>query len=249
MLSKIKDTAAVALYSAAGKILEALLIIPLACIFIYLPVIAKEFLANNRHTLKQLVPKIIRALMIIVIPLSLGIAYFAKPIIITLYGEQYHGSAIALQILILAFLLFSTDMIFGMLCKAGGFQKIDLFILIVNTIVNITLNLILIPPFGYIGASVATVVSICVSLISHYIFVKRKIVNTIWLPTIIRPLVAAFSTLLLLHPFDSEIHFLTHVIMFGSGYVLILFLIKGISAHEIKSLFRGGILKGMSVDS
>jgi O-antigen/teichoic acid export membrane protein len=238
MLSKIKDTDAVAAYAAAGKIMEALLIIPMAFLFIYLPIFAKELRANHKYVAEELYFKIIRALLIIVVPLALGITYFAEPVIRSFYGDQYYGSVIALQILMLAFFVLSMDIILGMLCKAGGFQKIDLYVVIINVLINIFLNLILIPPYGYVGASLSTVISICISLSLHHIFVNKNVIHAAWWRDLGKPFVTTFLALLLLHPLSQKLHFVTHAMLFGIGYVFILVLIKGISIHEIKSLMK-----------
>lgn len=238
MLSKLRGVASVAMYSTATKIMETLLIVPLASMFIYLPVIAKEFAKNSKHSVEQQLLKITRALFIVVLPLGLGMAYFAKPVIITLYGEQYVESFITLQILMIAFLVLSIDIILGMICKAGGYQKMDLLTLIANTSANIILNIILIPPLGYIGASVATVLSICLSLSLHHIIVKKSLIQLHWFKTLGKPLMATLFALLLLHLLENKINFIAHAMLFVVGYGLILILIKGISADEIKSLFK-----------
>jgi O-antigen/teichoic acid export membrane protein len=249
MLSKIRDTVSVAIYIAAAKIMDALFIIPLAFVFIYLPVLAWEFQTNNKQSASQLLHKITRSLFLIVIPLGLGVAYFAESIVLTMYGEQYIGSTVVLQILMVTFLVLSTDMILGMLCKSSGFQKMDLLVLIVNTVSNILLNLVLIPPLGYIGASIATVVSICISLVLHYSFVTRNIIQLTWLKFFGKPFLAAILALLVLHPLSNILHFATHLILFAIGYGFFLFLTKGISVIEVKSLFKSFELFRVKADS
>ena len=86
-------------------------------------------------------------------------ASFAHPLIILLYGEEYQAAGI-----ILAIHTWSNIFIFWHQINMDwlvneGLLKFPLFRQIMGAIANISLNFILIPKYGGVGAAIATVIS------------------------------------------------------------------------------------------
>jgi O-antigen/teichoic acid export membrane protein len=92
-------------------------------------------------------------------PLGVGITLLSQNIILLIYGKQYENSIIALQILIwsgiFTFLYTAYAQLLLSIGKQTTLTKITGFCMILNVL----LNLLLIPKFSYIGASFVTVVT------------------------------------------------------------------------------------------
>jgi len=93
------------------------------------------------------------------IPMGIGTTMMAREIIIYIYGADYVNSIIALQILIWTSVLTFAGTAFIKVIESINKQFIITDVSIKCVIVNVFLNIVLIPTYSYIGASIATVVT------------------------------------------------------------------------------------------
>ncbi len=103
--------------------------------------------------------------------------FMADNIITILYGNNYYRAISPLKIYAMTSLLVCTNMIFGNPLLAWGKQKEYLFVVGAGGISNIILNIVLIPQFSYIGASLATLfseVSVFVALCFVFLFIIKN---------------------------------------------------------------------------
>ena len=96
---------------------------------------------------------------IIAIPMGVGTTLLANKIILLIFGSQYTPSVVALQILIWSSVIIFLSGAFTILVQTSNKQMVVTQITAVNVVLNVVLNLILIPHFSYIAASVVTVVT------------------------------------------------------------------------------------------
>ncbi len=104
--------------------------------------------------------------------------YFMAEIMITiLYSNNYNTAVSPLKIYAMTSLIVCTNMIFGNPLLAWGKQKEYLFVVGAGGLSNIILNIVLIPQFSYIGASLATLfseVSVFVALCFVFLFIIKN---------------------------------------------------------------------------
>jgi len=86
-------------------------------------------------------------LMALSIPLALACVLFRKPIMDTLYVHHAAESSVVLAILMVSFIFISLSYIFGTLLTANGSLKQLNIISFIGVVLNLTLNLFLIPSF------------------------------------------------------------------------------------------------------
>jgi O-antigen/teichoic acid export membrane protein len=113
-------------------------------------------------------------------------AYFAAPDLMNLlYDNHSASSASVLQALLFSSLAFGTTFVFGTLLTAKGDLKLLNKVAFVGFILNVILNLILIPFYGAIGAAVATVITqSSAALVQMFLCFKNLKLNygpTFWL--------------------------------------------------------------------
>lgn len=141
-------------YGAAYKPIEALLFIPMTFLSIVFPVLSIYHRERSTELLDA-VSRFYKALLLMGWPMSVGICVLAPSLnqVLGLYGPSHS----ALQILALALgFAFVNNAFIGAL-NASDRQSSFTWAAAWSLVANIGLNLALIPTFGYLGASWATV--------------------------------------------------------------------------------------------
>ena len=162
------------LYGAAYRILDQAQFIPISVMTTLFPLIASAYPAD--------VPRVRRLLQIAAEYLSMGslgaLAFTiaaAKPIMVLLFGASFAAAAPALPVLMAAFVLISFGYLFGYLVVVVEIQKWFVLFALIAVFVNVGLNLLLIPPFGFQAAAWITVVTELVVLSLTARLVMRRL--------------------------------------------------------------------------
>lgn len=113
----------------------------------------------------------------IALPLLVFVAVFAEPIVAALYGDAYRDAALLLQI-------FAAFAIGGQLLGGGshttcftamGTPRRALRARAVTGVVNVTLNCILIPLYGALGAVIGTGLCGVLTVLYEYVLIRRDL--------------------------------------------------------------------------
>ena len=112
-------------------------------------------------------------MVLIIIPISVYIFYYSRPIIDLIYNNQYSLASSSIQILIWTVSFLFINGAASILLNAISKERIVTKIYIVAAVFNIIVNLIFIPSFGYDGAAMATVLSeILITFLTLYYILK-----------------------------------------------------------------------------
>ena len=158
IIRQLLDERAVGLYSAAIKLSEIWYFIPgIICVSLFPAII------NSKKTDQKLYYSRLKRLYMLVLVLSLIIAIIvsalAKPIVYLLFGIDYIESISVLRIYAWSTIGFFLGMVSSYYLLAENYMKIYFFSSFFVAVLNIVLNILLIPRFGINGAAIATVVS------------------------------------------------------------------------------------------
>lgn len=150
----------VGLYSAATKIYNIVKMMISAAMVVTIPRLSALAGEKRKNEYNFLLNKIISLIGIIVIPCTAGLFMLSKQAILIACGAEYMESYTALRILSVTMLISSFSYIFssGVLIPNKKDKKFFI-ITIVSAIVNIGLNIIVIPVTGYTGAAITTLIS------------------------------------------------------------------------------------------
>lgn len=172
MLSFFKGDEIVGYYSLAYRLLEPFLIIPTIVLTASFPVLSRLYV-SSKISFEKLTHKLLDFLLLLSIPIATIITIFAKEIMLLLYGEAFINSAIALQILIWSIVLIFSSQVFVNRIIVIKKQKLIALMSGISVLINIGFNLILIPKYSYIGASIATLITeLFVFLFLFYFTIK-----------------------------------------------------------------------------
>jgi O-antigen/teichoic acid export membrane protein len=156
MLSLLKDVDDVGIYGAAYRFLEQALFFPGLFMAAVYPILA-ALIANRDPGLQLAIDKSLTFLLATAIPLAAGSFVLAPDIIRLLAGEDFADSVEPMRILAFAVVFAFTTTLFSSLLVLVARQRQLLVLVIAAFVLNVVLNLILIPPFSYNGAASASV--------------------------------------------------------------------------------------------
>ncbi len=232
MLSLIKGDAPVGWYNAGHKLVEAIKIIPSMFILAIFPVMA-GFHKTSVENLKAVFRRSVQYMYLLALPIATGTTILSYRIIPLFWGPGFSQAVPVLQILIWAGALAFLSGVAGWSLYAMDKQKIPMYICMAGVVINIVLNLILIPKFSYIGASIAILVAEFVVTFLALFFVFRNLKVNPFPSQIFKIIIASLAmgtVTWLMKDFNMVPIVLTSVIF----YFGILLGIKGISLEDIK---------------
>ncbi len=242
MLSKISGDSAVAYYNVAMKIPFALQFIPASLSAAVFPAFSFHY-ANNKEQLRITFEKISKFTALIAMPISFGVFFVAPKVIDVFYGIKYQPSVLPLQILMLGLYFVFINFIFGALLNATDRQVTNTKLIFSVMVINVVLNLIFIPIFGFVGSAVVFFCTHAVLAVLSF-GVIRKIVNFSWKSFFIplgKSFVGAIFMVFLLLLF-KDLALWWQIILGAVFYVGLLFLLKTITVKELTD-FRNSIFK------
>lgn len=172
ILSKLKTIETVGFYNAAYKFVEFLMFIPTSLLMAYFPQMSKQA-KSSKSKLRKNYLKIISLLLIIIMPIAIFLTFWGNHVILILFGRVFLPSGAALKILIWAVVIMFINAPFGNILYNS--DKILRYIpyQILLTLINITLNLILIPKLSFLGAAYTTLITEIIALAIQLCFIKQ----------------------------------------------------------------------------
>jgi O-antigen/teichoic acid export membrane protein len=235
MLSFMQGDQAVGLYNAAYRIVLLLLFIPTVVNIAIFPIMSRLY-ESSTNSLKLIVEKYFKYMILIGLPIGVGITLLANQIIILIFGQAFIESAPALQILIWATVFTFGNAAFVQLLQSTNRQILLTKITFIGMIVNIILNLILIPKFSFIAASFNTLITeflilamvLIVAMRIGYVSNGKKLINDS-----IKIIISSLIMGLFIWIF-KDLNLFLLILMATALYLFVLFVLKGIDNEDIK---------------
>ncbi|MCZ4242958.1 flippase [Pedobacter punctiformis] len=162
IMLKSVGSKAVGIYSAAANLSEAWYFIPVAIVTSVFPALVNARKTDYDRYIKRL-GNLYDLLTFICLPVAIIISFTANLIIHILYSNRYEGAGAMLSIHIWSGIFVFLGSASSQYLIAEGYTKISFYRTAAGAIVNILLNLWLIPKYAGIGASIATLVACFVS--------------------------------------------------------------------------------------
>ncbi|WP_034257017.1 flippase [Adhaeribacter aquaticus] len=158
MLGSLINNNEVGIFSAAVRLSEAWWFVPSIITSSILPVLIKEKEISNEGYLNKL-KQSFRIMAYLGVLTAIIVTFFSSFIINLLYGKEFEGAGVILSVhtwtSVFVFLGFAS----GNWFVVENLQKYVFFRTLAGAIINVTLNLLLIPRYGGLGAAIATLFS------------------------------------------------------------------------------------------
>ncbi len=229
----------VGIYTPALVIAQLLTFMGAAFSYIFLPVVSEFFANKNMEGLESLYKSTSKWMVLTVLPLLLFILLFPSDILRLLYGSSYSHGYQALTILSIGIsmnILLGTT---GNVLVGGGYTKLNLAGEVIAAMSNITLNIIMIPAYGIIGAAAATGASYLIRNSVFLFFLYRKlrihpykrnylyILTSGALSAIVVFILKSYS------PFSWRMTMMASGIILGVIYLLLVLVSRGIDQNDL----------------
>lgn len=189
MLGSMVSSSELGLYSAASRLSEIWYVLPTALATAVFPKIVNKIQEDSDNYNKFLLTLYSIALIasiFIAIPISLTSDF----IINLLYGKHFLGSGYILSIHIWACPAMFLGAIYAKVLIAEDLMKLSLFRDIFGSVINVVLNLYLIPFYGGVGAAIATVISYSAStFITPFLFRQTRTSGILMISSIVSPII------------------------------------------------------------
>jgi O-antigen/teichoic acid export membrane protein len=179
------------LYSAAYKPVTVMLAMPTTYFIGLFPALSRAH-AQNRESFREIATRSFGLAALGAVPIGIGAFFLAAPIINFLFGPAYASAATVLQILSWSAVLVILRGTFRQSLTAAGKAGLDLRCAGASVLLNVILNLLLIPRYGIIGAAVATLISEVLWFSLAYYYFTRHISRLKLVQLLLQPIMAAF---------------------------------------------------------
>ena len=163
LLGYFKSAIEVGIYNAAVPIAALLLASQEIFMQLFYPLITKEYSIKNFRLIGELSKQVSKWMFIINLPLFLIMLIFPGVLINFLFGKEYLLASNALRILSLGVFISSISGISIAILNTAGKSKLMLTNIAFFSILNVILNILLIPNYGLNGAAIATTISVILS--------------------------------------------------------------------------------------
>ena len=221
-------------YNAAYRIIGAALIPGIVVATSLTPVLNIAY-KESREKLSKIYKNFMEVMFFLSVPILVGGIVLAPKIINWVYNESYLPATFALQILLA--IVFVTYLLYplGAILLVFNFQKNAFWITVAGGVINIFLNLLLIPKFDLYGAALATLITYIILLALMFVFVDRC-VHIRWLD--LKGLVAlggivlagAIMYFILSLPIIYNLHVVFSALVGAGVYLFGFFIYKGLSS-------------------
>lgn len=170
LLNIFLNPTAVGLYSVGITITEKIQIISQSVNILIFPKISSE---SNKKIVKEFTPLVCRNILFITFLIVLTLFFVSKQIIIFLYSKQFLKSIVPFQILLIGIVSASGNEIIFTDLMGRGKPFLITPVCIFSIILNLMLNILLIPRLGIIGAAWSLVITYTLNfLITLIIYIR-----------------------------------------------------------------------------
>ena len=242
MLSLIQGNQAVGFYNAGYRLVFSLLFIPAVFSTAVFPAMSR-FYISSRDSLQLMWKEFLRFMLILSIPIAVGTTLLAGRFVALIFGDGYAPSVAVLQVLIWSLVFIFANATFVRLFESANMQIVVTKITGLMVIVNVAINLVLIPKFSYVGASFAILITEFIALVILFFLAERGLYvhKKTELANIVLKIVSASAMMGLFIAFFQTFNLLLLVMSAALLYFGILYLVKGIKKEDIvlmKSILR-----------
>jgi len=243
ILARLATLDDVGLYGVAVRITSLMLFLHGAFSLAWSPYVFKLY-SESEDRVKAVVSRVMKYVLFSFSLVAVFLTTFSHELLSLLTTEQYFGAAIAIAPLCLGLVAYATTQITSVGISLSRKTKYIALGSLVAAIANVLLNVLLIPRWGILGASIATAISFTVLTLGYYgicrkiypINFERKAILKICLICVLFVAIGSFMV------FDNLVLGIFVKLAFVLLFVAVLFLFRVFDAQEtayIRGWFSG----------
>jgi O-antigen/teichoic acid export membrane protein len=224
------------LYAAAYRILEQAHFVPLAVATTFLPLVAAAH-GRDIERARRMTQLVIDYLLVASLP-TVGFTLVAsEQVIRLLFGDAFISAAPALPVLMGAFVMICLGYLGGNLVIVLQLQRRFLRYAVVALVFNVALNLVLIPPYGFLAAAWVTLATEVLVVAATLRMVFRELGHVPRLDRVARVVAAASGmTLAVWGARELGAGLAVLLVVAGAVYPALVLLLGALTVNELRAL-------------
>ncbi|MFB6225286.1 MAG: polysaccharide biosynthesis C-terminal domain-containing protein, partial [Candidatus Paceibacteria bacterium] len=159
MIGYFLSTDEVGLYKAIQPFRGVVIFVLASFTYSLFPLMSAYIEDDQENKLSDIYRTSTKWITLTTLPIVATIGFFSEGIIMVFLTNSYQDAALVLSVLVFGMFLRAMAGPTGTLISAAALTKVEMYASFIGVIINILLNLILIPTIGLIGAAIATVTS------------------------------------------------------------------------------------------
>ena len=233
MLGFVNGDEAVGLYSVASKIKWLLLMLITSGSAVLLPRLSLYVSNKERDKFNKILKDTTSLILMISIPMAIYFIFMAKDSIKLLGGESFLEATFTMQILMPILIISGFSNIMGnQILLPLNKEKYFMYAVTVGAIINLILNVFLIPTYGISGAAIATLVAEFGQMSIQWKFSKDYLRENISINTILNIIFSVTISSIFLYllldslNYSSFINLVISSVLFFCTYIVALFVLR-----------------------
>ncbi len=174
MLGRIESESQIGIYNAAFKLGYLALFFVLSMNAIIMPKVADLFYQSNFTEMKKVINRTTQLVIILTVPFAFGIIFFGEQLL-QLFGEGFVSGKTTLILITLGALFNAMTGNVDQILNMTNYQKTVRNVFFLGFLMNVLLNLYLIPIYGIEGAATASLMTNIVVNVVFVIIIKKKL--------------------------------------------------------------------------
>lgn len=236
MLSFYQGSLAVGLYEATASIFYRFNVLARMFNNALMPLMAREYEISMTRV-RGYVNAAARYQIVIGMPMTLFCLMLGERIVLFVYGPEFAASGLVFSLLATIITLRFLDNTLATTLTAVNMQTQRSIIVAGAAVLNVLLNMYVLPRYSYVGATVTTIMTEVFFFAALYAVLARRVHKPLQWTLLIRPFLAAAVMGLVIRGLGDQ-HLLVHFFVSGSVYLGVLLAIGGITPNEIRFLWR-----------
>jgi len=169
LVSYFEDAATTGHYRAALQVSEFMWVVSVAMEQVMIQSTAVMWEEDAKGELTALLSRMLRYVVVITVLLVAGVFVLSEQFLTLYFGPAYEASVLPLRVLLPGVLGFAIARVIWPVLQAGGHLRTLLFATGAAVVLNVVLNLVLIPEFGIVGAAIATSIAYGSMAVTHVV--------------------------------------------------------------------------------
>lgn len=167
LVSYFEDAASTGHYRAALQVSEFMWVVSIAMEQVMIQSTAALWAEERLGELTALLSRMLRYVVVITVLLVAGVFVLSEQFLTLYFGPAYSASVLPLRILLPGVLGFAIARVIWPVLQAGGHLRTLLLATGTAVVLNVVLNLVLIPEFGIAGAAIGTSIAYGSMAVTH----------------------------------------------------------------------------------
>lgn len=242
LLGALSTPTNVGIYNTVYPLSQLMLLFLTSFGFLLMPAVSRLDLAEEFEAADHLFKLTSKWIFFLTLPVATLLVYFPSETISIVFGAKYGSGGLALSILAAGFLLHASVGPTGKGLIAMGRTRLLMLDNVAGAVVNVVLNVLLIPQYGFVGAAIASVIAYAtvdaLYLVQLYrtariLPINRDLLRVAAISLPMTVLLCGYAGRSIVQSFAGALGF---VVLAGLVHLLVLLRYGGISDEELSLL-------------